>query len=313
VSKMFKLKEWLTVEDAAKHLTTVLGEEISVADIYRLALDKHLTLSMNFPNSTYGKFGRVVAYSEAKYVPFIPPGISEEAENIIPISIMLGDQIDEDRVIEWDKEVHAIKGIWDLAMIASECLDVEHVYQQLTGGPEITLVCLGGVLLKRNDVYCCLVERMNLDKSNTISQTLKRFADHVISTGKFPADKLNEMLDDFEKDLSAHPKKLDNLCCYDNYYPAGGLPDDGVYVVKTSAIIEFLNRINEIPRHEKPLTTRERNSLLTLIAAICKETGFNIEQKGTSAALMRCTENLGRPLSGDTIRGILKQAQKILP
>ena len=44
MSKLFKLSEWLTLDDAAKHLSTALGEPVKVADVYRLALDGHLTL-----------------------------------------------------------------------------------------------------------------------------------------------------------------------------------------------------------------------------------------------------------------------------
>jgi hypothetical protein len=49
-SKLFKLKEWLTVPDAAKYLSTIFGEEVSEADVLRLALDRHLKLSVNFVN-----------------------------------------------------------------------------------------------------------------------------------------------------------------------------------------------------------------------------------------------------------------------
>lgn len=50
VSKLFKLKDWLTVEDAARHLSGVFSEPVSEADILRLALDRRLTLSVNFVN-----------------------------------------------------------------------------------------------------------------------------------------------------------------------------------------------------------------------------------------------------------------------
>ena len=36
-SKLFNLKEWLTLDDAAKHLSIVFGEEVTRADILRLA------------------------------------------------------------------------------------------------------------------------------------------------------------------------------------------------------------------------------------------------------------------------------------
>lgn len=47
---LFNLKEWLTLEDAAHHLSIMFGEEVTVADVLRLAIDKRLTLSVDFVN-----------------------------------------------------------------------------------------------------------------------------------------------------------------------------------------------------------------------------------------------------------------------
>jgi hypothetical protein len=62
--KLFGLKEWLTLEDAAKHLTLILDEEVTVPDVLRLALDSRLTLSVWFVNPTRAKEGRLVPLSE---------------------------------------------------------------------------------------------------------------------------------------------------------------------------------------------------------------------------------------------------------
>lgn len=59
-SKLFKLKKWLTLNEAARHLSGICGEEVTVADILRLALDKHLRLSVNFVNHTSARPGTVV-------------------------------------------------------------------------------------------------------------------------------------------------------------------------------------------------------------------------------------------------------------
>jgi hypothetical protein len=54
VKKLLKLKEWLTVPDAARHLSILFGEAVSEADVLRLALDGHLTLSVYFVNHARG-------------------------------------------------------------------------------------------------------------------------------------------------------------------------------------------------------------------------------------------------------------------
>lgn len=65
-SKLLRFKEWLTVPEAAKHLSAICEEEVSEADVLRLALDGHLKLSVNFVNHTYAKRGNVVPYREAR-------------------------------------------------------------------------------------------------------------------------------------------------------------------------------------------------------------------------------------------------------
>ena len=63
-SKLLNLREWLTVPDAARHLSNVFEEEVSEADILRLALDEHLKLSVYFVNHAHAIRGKVVSYEE---------------------------------------------------------------------------------------------------------------------------------------------------------------------------------------------------------------------------------------------------------
>jgi hypothetical protein len=39
LKKLPKLKDWLTVPDAARHLSILFGDDVSEADVLRLALD----------------------------------------------------------------------------------------------------------------------------------------------------------------------------------------------------------------------------------------------------------------------------------
>ena len=65
MNKLFKLKEWLTVPDAARHLAGVFGEEVTEADVLRLCLDGHLTLSVHFVNGTSACLGKLVTENDA--------------------------------------------------------------------------------------------------------------------------------------------------------------------------------------------------------------------------------------------------------
>ncbi|MBP7483504.1 MAG: hypothetical protein KA788_13290, partial [Lacunisphaera sp.] len=67
MGKLFNLKEWLTVADAARHLSIAFGEEVAEADVLRLALDGQLRLSVNFVNGATARCGKIVPIDEAKY------------------------------------------------------------------------------------------------------------------------------------------------------------------------------------------------------------------------------------------------------
>ena len=48
VRKVFNLRKWLNLEEAAEHLSDLLSEPVTVKDIRNLALDGELTLSVSF-------------------------------------------------------------------------------------------------------------------------------------------------------------------------------------------------------------------------------------------------------------------------
>ncbi len=316
MSKLFKLKEWLTVEEAAKHLSTVLGEEVAIADIYRLALDGHLALSMSFPNKTYGNLGEAVGVENvqrfkmpAELVEFVQKGGLDEFSD----EVVTSDYIGNGQFINWDEKVVTIDGVWDLLMRASEKIDVEFVYHQHIGGPYIDLVGLDGAFVKQGDVYCRLVESYDDNEFQSGSLAAKKEIERFLRTHEVSAERQAEIWEKYDRERKEYLEGKKSAPYERDFFPAGGLPKDGVYVVRTAAIVDFLNRINETPANEKPLSTKERNSLLTLIAALCNEANFDIEQRGIASSLVKATEQLGRPLSDDTIRGILKQVKNNLP
>ncbi len=69
MTKLFKLKEWLTVADAAGHLTIAFGEPVTNADVLRLALDGRLRISVHFVNRAYLPRGTVVGIEEGRQIP----------------------------------------------------------------------------------------------------------------------------------------------------------------------------------------------------------------------------------------------------
>lgn len=307
-SKLLKFKEWLTVPAAAKHLSVICEEEVSEADILRLALDGHLKLSVNFVNYTYARIGKVVPYKEARRRHFHSilneKDVSDFFEknmtdNLVEFKEKLSDcdqyqklaimsnyidmpledifhrsdegriegiYIGNGRVLEFENEhVGSIPGVWDLPMIGGERLDVEHKWQQLTGGPAVTLQNLEGAFVEGSDgVMCRLQESFDQNEYEAGSLAQLDELKRIVASNNISKEKIEELLARHQEDRKKYLEKKNSRPHQEDYYPAGGLPRDSVLVVRTEALREFEQLIlgNEIEKKTptKPHGNTERNA-----------------------------------------------------
>lgn len=58
--------------------------------------------------------------------------------------------------------------------------------------------------------------------------------------------------------------------------------------------------------------SKERNTLLILIAALCREAKIDYKQRGIAIAIQKMTEVIGAPVTDDTIIRVLKQIESAL-
>lgn len=65
-------------------------------------------------------------------------------------------------------------------------------------------------------------------------------------------------------------------------------------------------------REDRPLATRERNTLLTIIAALCEHSAINVNERGVACEISCLTEKIGAPVSDDTVRQWLKKIPEAL-
>ncbi len=274
MSKLFKLKEWVTIPDAARHLSQIVNEPVCEADILQMALDGHLKISVNFPNRAEARIGRVIPYKDVprKVLPTLDGKgtvtyldgylLNDSPEGTMPDS--------ETPFIHFQKEVVSIDGIWDLAMQGNERFDIEFDLQQLIGGPEVTMLNIEGTFLNRSDgTWAALQE-------------------------KFP-DRVTENDDGESKTVKG------------SYYPAGGLGTDCTRVIRVSEIMSLQAKL-EGSALDKPVSTRERNTLLTIIGVLCKEAGFDYSRTAKTAGLIEsAAANLGVGIGETTVEGHLKK------
>ena len=124
MSKLIKLKEWVTIEQAAKHLSGIFEECVTDADVLQLALDGHLKISVNIPVYAYGRPGARKRLCDATI--FVMPdwllnldraiksnsksaanNIEEELSQI-PTQIHTGIRVGEDEIIDFEDGVTKI-------------------------------------------------------------------------------------------------------------------------------------------------------------------------------------------------------------
>lgn len=294
-SKLFNLREWLTLDEAAKHLSIVFGEEVSRTDMLRFALDGHLTLSVDFVNHAYARQGRLVPLEQCPLMictkseialtakePWIRkkgvfqadiPNLDKEILDglksgdlfLTPDALSFG----EGEFLILDNEVTSIRGIWDLTMKGAEALDVEHLYQAETDGPAVTLTTLEGPFVRRNDIVSQLQEDF---EQNPYCQGSKAQGEEVEERieneglTKSQAEELRRKHAEKRKTfLEQRKTKTRAQCCF----PAGKLPDDAVYVIRTAALREFEQTVFGAEKEKKKLPSkREESTLLNIIGGL---------------------------------------------
>ncbi len=273
MSKLFKLKKWLSVADAADQLALVFGEKVTESDVLRFALDGALDLSIHLVNGAFGSPCvqvniEAIEWDElpsldGKRTIRIPKGgrVWQDDKGIFQV---------QEIVLELDDDVY------DLPMTGGEKVDVEYLYQLLVGGPERTAVSLDGVLVSSSD--------------GRLFEIQERYE------GLKPDSWTTPFL---------HPEK---------FHPAGALPEDSVFVVRTVALTKFIQSLNvDGNADEKPLLTRERNTLLVMIGLLCELADLNLTKPAKTAGSIHNAAALkGIDIGETTIEEHLKKVNKAL-
>lgn len=255
MSKLFKLKQWLTVAESATYLSLAFSETVTESDIYRLVLDRHLTLSANLVNYGYARIGRSVGIGEADFYmsdSLFLTGINETIDKMreecgeeplirltTPHKIISSVAIGENQYFKNDvtQDVTQIGGIWDLVMVGNNELNIEHMFQVLTGGPEITLTCIDGIFLsKPSGEVCELQVSVDENEYQTGSNAALRKIREQIGSGSLTSKNAKKALADHKEQRVEYLSNVKSKPMKDNYEPAGLMPEDAIYVLKMSSL-----------------------------------------------------------------------------
>tara|TARA_R110000737_G_scaffold343453_1_gene369438 strand:- start:9465 stop:10322 length:858 start_codon:yes stop_codon:yes gene_type:complete len=275
MSKLDQLKEWFTLEDAAKYISKKIDEPITVSTLYRSAIDENLKLSVYFVNGAYGVKGEL----------FRVAGVENQPQQKV--------------FDEKDNTVNAVKGIWDLTMQGNEALEIKGYFEKINSGLSVTTQSKNGVLLQQGGITCQLYKYFDREKICNPKYNETEERRRAIEEEPMRAYENHPMI--------INPRVRSNQAGSE-FSPCSRLSEvDGVLIIKSSEVNHFIQSLEATSKDEKPLATNEKNSLLVLIAALCKEADVDWNQRGITTSLVAMTDLIGAPLSDETIRKILKQ------
>lgn len=339
MSKISKLKQWFTLEDAAKEISKSAKEEITEADILQLALDGRLTLSVYFVNYAKGRLGKIIPYEDTEWhfikIPASsleeklksitdfdnrpnPPALEKlyqahpNASELGCIASTYNLCIDEKTYISLEDKISTITGVWDLTMWGSEALDVEHRFHSMTGGPSVTLSQLNGAFVKNDSgAVCQLQERSGKDTYIGSQLHIENLKKEFIKNKTQP-EEAEEILTNVAIYRNKILKQKENTTDINNYNPASSLPEDSIFVLRSSSLAELEKALtSNIEKPEKPLHPSERKSTTQIIAALAAMAKLDLTQPYVADEVLRVVAancHLELPSSPETVVKFLKAA-----
>jgi hypothetical protein len=284
MSKLFKLKEWLTVPDAAKHLTNMFGEDVTVADVLMLAIDGHLRLSIRCINPVKLLRGQIVPVQVAKRKP-MSPKVMAAIEDMASFKhgaatkfkespmVFCGAEINRENVFESCGTPEYLRGVFDLLLIGDDRLAVEDKHLKAMAAGEV---------------------------------------DYLADLGRHGID-WNFMSQSVLEDAAGNHYMFENSGDTDYWIATGDpLPKDAMLVVRTEALREFEQSLaNEQGARVEAKKPPTDNKLIETIAALLA--AWPQGKPPTGKDLEKAAASVGVSVSDDTIRSALRAARDIAP
>jgi len=322
MSQLLQLKEWLTLDDVSRHLSNVFAEEVSKADVLRFALDGRLMISVRILNGATAKCGPLISAEAAEYISFpsdLKSAMAASSEGEYQgtyLQVPKGVSLSSGEVIALADDVCSLRGIYDLPMIGGEQLHVERMYQELTHGPDVTLVSMNGAFVVAGDgSYCQLQESFDDNEHQPGSRAAGAMLETVIDRQDVDDETAAKMRADHKDQRKAFLAEPLRHLKSRGYYPTADLPDDAVLVVRVDALMDFIDAVagprSPSKKVATDLGTRERDTLLKLVIGMAIGGYGHVPMAAKSKATAEIASDLeaaGVAVDVDTVRKWLKVA-----
>jgi hypothetical protein len=151
MSKLFKFKKWLTLDETAKRLSLMLEDEISKIDVLKFALDGHLMVSILFANQTLARRASIISRDETKLFKELFP-LYEDGKLDGKFSVYMDESNRKELAIETDSEIlYLYDDAWDLGMIGGEVSEIKSYLCKELSLPREETTSLDGCFVKNDD------------------------------------------------------------------------------------------------------------------------------------------------------------------
>ncbi|MCB1633833.1 MAG: hypothetical protein KDI37_00340 [Xanthomonadales bacterium] len=288
-SKLASLKDWLTLEDAAKYLSELFDDHVRTRDVLQFALEGKLTISVWFVNSVHVRKGRIVPLADC--LVRVVPGANLGSPESMPVEASLYTR-DELRALpddvklqisagrldlkpdaarfsegdEWlilDEKVSSIRGVWDLPPRSASILHVRDRFGEETDGPRLDQRNFGSVFVCDGEAVCQLQVRSEWDPDDFGSHASLNAVQERILREKLDDHCAQRLLDEYEVARRAFLERQPS------FFPAKSLPNNALWIVRTSALHEFERTfLDDQPNTEAQLGSRKETNYLNIIGAL---------------------------------------------
>lgn len=269
MDNFYTLTQWLKLADAAKELSIPLKKEIQEHHLLRLALEGKLKLSFYLPTP----------------IPAIPASVlaiqDEYERGTIPQEFIFPPPRNNFHLrIQYGQETEQVQGVFDLPLLFGERLATEAECFEMENGKDFDLPVGNPIILERDGKYICLQEVPTPVIRN------KQERGKISLPSNFLTSRFGN---------SPTPRNAMKM----NHY--------GIFVVRPEELKNFEESyLNTKRQSDNSLNKSSRNTLLTIIAALCDYSKIDFRERGAAAQIARLTEASASPVNEDTIGKYLK-------
>lgn len=302
--KMFSLKKWVTLDEAVETLSLQLSEKVTVADLYQLALDRHLKLSINLYNFTRARLGQTAPLDEANcsisiYPLFLLQGFGiatkkeVESTSISRLIRLLLDDKDGNpdlKIIEESRNIKdlpsAIRNYLEssqdsdrdkLATIIGESQECELSISII----DLVLPDQSGVIKLSEDITTIdgiwdipllgsdeldILHNLHCQELNGAEVTLCNLAGAWLENPE--TGEFAQLQESYADNEYCSEEERQEYRRKPEYYPAGGLPQDATLVVRTSELQRFIDGLSEEPRSNRKTENLQQKVIRSLATAL---------------------------------------------